>query len=168
VRRSETKRQEWTLCSNSAESAPKKEAEGEIERPPERGGESVVAENGKHKLLEHEFEDLLLDVLDQDYDLAVRRRADSLERRRRDLATLSFSYRWLGPREARAVVRVEGAQDFKAILPIDASSPEELRRSAEDCESLVLFLAEHLEAKRDATMAAAASGQLRWGRREDD
>ena len=127
-----------------------------------------MAGNGKHKQLEREFEDLLLDVLDQDYDLAVRRRDDALERRRRDLATLTFSYRWSGPREARAVVRVEGARDFKAILPVDASSPEELRRSAEDCESLVLFLSEHLERKRSESMAVAATGQLAWGRREDD
>ena len=127
-----------------------------------------MATNGKHKLLEREFEDLLLDVLDQDYDLAVRRQDDALERRRRDLATLTFSYRWSGPREARAVVRVEGAKDFKAILPIDASSPEELRRSAEDCESLVLFLAEHLDVKREESLTGAASGRLRWGRREDD
>jgi hypothetical protein len=127
-----------------------------------------VAGNGKHKQLEREFEDLLLDVLDQDYDLAVRRRDDALERRRRDLATLTFSYRWSGPREARAVVRVDGARDFKAILPVDASSPEEMRRSAEDCESLVLFLSEHLERKRSESMACAASGQLSWGRREDD
>lgn len=127
-----------------------------------------MAGNGKHKQLEREFEDLLLDVLDQDYDLAVRRRDDALERRRRDLATLSFSYRWSGPREARAVVRVEGARDFKAILPIDASSPEEMRRSAEDCESLVLFLSEHLERKRNDSMAVAASGRIPWGRREDD
>lgn len=127
-----------------------------------------MAGTGKHKQLEREFEDLLLDVLDQDYDLAVRRRDDALERRRRDLATLTFSYRWLGPREGRAVVRVEGAREFKAILPVDASSPEELRRSAEDCESLVLFLSEHLERKRSASMAVAATGQLAWGRREDD
>jgi len=127
-----------------------------------------VASNGKHKQLEREFEDLLLDVLDQDYDLAVRRRDDALERRRRDLATLVFSYRWSGPREARAVVRVEGAKEFKAILPVDASSPEEMRRSAEDCESLVLFLSEHLERKRSESMAVAARGQLAWGRREDD
>lgn len=127
-----------------------------------------MASNGKHKQLEREFEDLLLDVLDQDYDLAVRRRDDALERRRRDLATLTFSYRWSGPREARAVVRVEGARDFKAILPVDASSPEEMRRSAEDCESLVLFLSEHLERKRSDTLASAASGRLPWGRREDD
>ena len=127
-----------------------------------------MASNGKHKQLEREFEDLLLDVLDQDYDLAVRRRDDALERRRRDLATLVFSYRWSGPREARAVVRVEGAKEFKAILPVDASSPEEMRRSAEDCESLVLFLSEHLERKRSESMAVAARGQLAWGRREDD
>jgi hypothetical protein len=127
-----------------------------------------VAGNGKHKQLEREFEDLLLDVLDQDYDLAVRRREDALERRRRDLATLVFSYRWSGPREARAVVRVEGAKEFKAILPVDASSPEEMRRSAEDCESLVLFLSEHLERKRSETMVVAASGRLARGRREDD
>ena len=127
-----------------------------------------MASNGKHKQLEREFEDLLLDVLDQDYDLAVRRRDDTLERRRRDLATLLFSYRWSGPREARAVVRVEGAKDFKAILPVDASSPEEMRRSAEDCESLVLFLSEHLERKRSESMTVAARGQLAWGRREDD
>jgi len=127
-----------------------------------------VASNGKHKQLEREFEDLLLDVLDQDYDLAVRRRDDALERRRRDLATLVFSYRWSGPREARAVVRVEGAKEFKAILPVDASSPEEMRRSAEDCESLVLFLSEHLERKRSDSMTVAARGQLAWGRREDD
>ena len=116
-----------------------------------------MATNGKHKALEREFEDLLLDVLDQDYDLAVRRRDDSLERRRRDLATLSLSYRWFGAREARAVVPLEGSRDFKAILPVDASSPEELRRSAEDCESLVLFLAEHLEHKRSESMAVAAT-----------
>jgi hypothetical protein len=127
-----------------------------------------VAGNGKHKQLEREFEDLLFDVLDQDYDLAVRRRDDSLERRRRDLATLTFSYRWAGPREARVVVRVEGAKDFKAILPVDASSPEEMRRSAEDCESLVLFLSEHLERKRSDSIAVASRGQLAWGRREDD
>lgn len=128
----------------------------------------MTSSNGKHKTLEREFEDLLLDVLDQDYDLAVRRRDDALERRRRDLAILTFSYRWSGPREARAVVRVEGARDFKAILPVDASSPEEMRRSAEDCESLVLFLAEHLSAKRDKALTAAAAGERRWGRRDDD
>ncbi len=127
-----------------------------------------MAGNGKHKQLEREFEDLLLDVLDQDYDLSVRRRDDALERRRRDLATLTFSYRWSGPREARAVVRIEGAKEFKAILPVDASSPEEMRRSAEDCESLVLFLSEHLERKRSETMSVAASGRITWGRREDD
>ena len=66
------------------------------------------------------------------------------------------------------MVRVEGSRDFKAILPIDASSPEDLRRSAEDCESLVLFLSEWLERKREESLEVAASGKIRWGRREDD
>jgi hypothetical protein len=122
----------------------------------------------KKKALEREFEALLLDVLDQDYDLAVRRSDDPLERRKANLATLSFEYHWSGPREARAVVRIDGARAFKAILPVDASSPEELRRSAEDCEALVLFLAEHLEEKREKMLTEAAAGRLRFGRREDD
>ena len=71
-----------------------------------------MAATTKKKALEREFEELLLDVLDQDYDLAVRRSDDPLERRKRDLATLSFEYHWSGPREARAVVRVAGARDF--------------------------------------------------------
>jgi hypothetical protein len=127
-----------------------------------------VAAITKKKALEREFEALLLDVLDQDYDLAVRRLDDPIERRKRDLATLSFEYHWSGPREARAVVRVDGERSFKAILPVDASSPEELRRSAEDCEALVLFLAEHLEVKREKLLADAAAGRVRFGRREDD
>ncbi len=127
-----------------------------------------MAATTKKKVLEREFEELLLDVLDQDYDLAVRRRDDPLERRKRDLATLSFEYHWSGPREARAVVRVDGVRDFKAILPVDASSVEELRRSAEDCEALVLFLAEHLGDKREKLLADAIAGRVQFGRREDD
>lgn len=127
-----------------------------------------MAATTKKKALEREFEELLLDVLDQDYDLAVRRRDDPLERRTRDLATLSFEYHWSGPREARAVVRVDGVRDFEAILPVDASSVEELRRSAEDCEALVLFLAEHLEDKREKVLADVVAGRVRYGRREDD
>ena len=57
-------------------------------------------------------------------------------------------------------------RDYRDL--IDASSPEDLRRSAEDCESLVLFLSEWLERKRDESLEVAASGKIRWGRREDD
>lgn len=142
--------------------------EGRSEAPRSRGRGCGLAGTVKRKVLEREFEELLLDVLDQDYDLAVRRRDDPLERRKRDLALLTFEYHWSGPREARAVVRVEGARDFKAILPVDASSVEDLRRSAEDCEALVLFLAEHLESKREKVLVDAAAGRVPFGRREDD
>jgi hypothetical protein len=43
-----------------------------------------------------------------------------------------------------------------------------MRRCAEDCEALVLYLTEHLAEKRERAMSEAASGRLRWGRREDD
>jgi len=118
--------------------------------------------------MEREFEDLLLDVLEQDYDLSVRHSEDRLDRRRRDVATLSFEYHYDSPREAKSVVRITGVGDFKAILPVDFGTPEGLRRSAEDCEALVLYLTEHLEIRREKTLADAAAGKVRWGRREDD
>lgn len=118
--------------------------------------------------MEREFEDLLLDVLEQDYDLSVRHADDRLDRRRRDIATLSFEYHYDAQHEAKAVVRVEGVSGFKAILPVDFASADGLRRSAEDCESLVLYLTEHLGGEREKTLAEAASGRVRWGRREDD
>jgi len=120
-------------------------------------------------MLEREFEELLLDVLEQDYDLAVRHaKTDRLERRKRGIATLEFEFHHESANEAKAVVRVAGVADFKAILPVDFSSPDGMRRSAEDCEALVLYLTEYLEAAREKTLVAAAAGRVRWGRREDD
>ena len=118
--------------------------------------------------MEREFEDLLLDVLEQDYDLPVRHGEDRLERRKRDTASLNFEYHYDAAHEAKAVVRIDGVGDFKAILPVDFGSADGLRRSAEDCEALVLFLTEHLSNAREKTLAEAASGRVRWGRREDD
>jgi undecaprenyl pyrophosphate synthase len=123
---------------------------------------------GKRKALEREFEELLLDVLEQDYDLTVRHGTDRLDRRKRDVATLQFEYHYDGAREAKAVVRVAGVAEFKAILPVDFASADGLRRSAEDCEALVLYLTEYLEEQREKTLTAAAAGRVRWGRREDD
>jgi hypothetical protein len=123
---------------------------------------------GKRRALEREFEELLLDVLEQDYDLSVRHSSARLDRRRRDVAKLEFEYHYDAPKEAKAVVRIAGVPDFKAILPVDWNSPDELRRCAEDCESLVLFLSEHLEEMREKTLTDAAAGRVRWGRREDD
>ena len=118
--------------------------------------------------MEREFEDLLLDVLEQDYDLSVRHADDRLERRKRDTVCLCFEYHYDTAHEAKAVVRVDGIKDFKAILPVDFASADGLRRSAEDCEALVLYLTEHLENMREKALTEAAAGRLRWGRREDD
>jgi hypothetical protein len=128
----------------------------------------MAGKGGRRRALEREFEELLLDVLEQDYDLSVRQAADKLDRRKRDVATLEFEYHYDSANEAKAIVRVAGVPKFQAMLPVEFGSPDTLRRSAEDCESLVLFLTEHLENAREKTLAAAASGRVRWGRREDD
>ncbi|HTO70436.1 MAG TPA: hypothetical protein VMR31_11300 [Myxococcota bacterium] len=128
----------------------------------------MAGKAGKRRTLEREFEELLLDVLEQDYDLGVRHSINRMERRRRDVARLEFEYHYDSPREAKAVVRIAGVAEFKAILPVDFASADGLRRSAEDCEALVLFLTEHLEEMREKTLAEAAAGRVRWGRREDD
>ena len=122
----------------------------------------------RKRSMEREFEDLLLDVLEQDYDLSVRHADDRLERRKRDTVSLCFEYHYDAAHEAKAVVRVDGIKDFKAILPVDFASADGLRRSAEDCEALVLYLTEHLETMREKALTEAAAGRLRWGRREDD
>jgi hypothetical protein len=128
----------------------------------------MAGKAGKRRVSEREFEELLLDVLEQDYDLAVRHATDRLDRRKRDIATLEFEWHHDKTNEAKVVVRVAGVAHFKAILPVDFSSPDNLRRSAEDCESLVLYLTEYLEEKREKTLVEVAAGRMRWGRREDD
>ena len=128
----------------------------------------MAGKGGKRRALEREFEELLLDVLEQDYDLSVRQAEDKIERRKRDVARLEFEYHHESANEAKAVVRVAGVANFKAMLPVDWSTPDALRRCAEDCEALVLFLSEHLEEAREKTLSAAAAGRVRWGRREDD
>jgi len=128
----------------------------------------MAGKAGKRRALESEFEELLLDVLEQDYDLAVRQATERIERRKRDLATLQFEWHYDRARGAKAVVRVAGVADFKAILPVDFTSPDALRRSAEDCESLVLYLTEYLEEKREKALTEVGAGRRPWGRREDD
>ncbi len=128
----------------------------------------MAGKAGKRKALEREFEELLLDVLEQDYDLAVRHGSDRIDRRKRGVAALQFEFHHDSANEAKCVVRIGGCGDFKAILPVDFASPDGMRRSAEDCEALVLYLSEHQEKARDETLSAAAAGRVRWGRREDD
>jgi hypothetical protein len=117
---------------------------------------------------EREFEALLIDVLNQDYDLPVRHGGDRLERRRRGLASLAFEYHYSSPTQAKVVVKVEGMASFSNLLPLDFSSAESVARSAEDCEALALFLIEHLESHEDDLLDQYAAGQLQYGRREED
>src|SRR5262245_15381937 len=128
----------------------------------------MAGKAGKRKALEREFEELLLDVLEQDYDLAVRHCGNRIDRRKRGIAILEFEFHHDTADEAKCVVRIAGVADFKAILPVDLSSPDGMRRSAEDCEALVLYLSEHQEKSRDETLSMAAAGRVKWGRREDD
>jgi hypothetical protein len=117
---------------------------------------------------EREFEALLLEVLTQDYDLPVRHGSDRLERRRRGLASLGFEYHYSSPTQAKVVVKVEGLPAFSNLLPLDFGSSEAIARSAEDCEALALFLMEHLQGARDELLDQYATGDLGYGRREDD
>lgn len=117
---------------------------------------------------EREFETLLLEVLTQDYDLPVRHGSDRLERRRRGLASLGFEYHYSSPTQAKVIVSIEGLPSFSNLLPLDFGSPESIARCAEDCEALALYLMEHLEHTQDALIDLYASGDLTYGRREED
>jgi hypothetical protein len=133
-----------------------------------RNGEPEERGMDARREREREFEDLLLDVLAQDYDLPVRRSGDHLERRSRGMATLGFEYHYSAPAQAKVVVTIDGKRGFSNLLPVDFESGESIARSAEDCEALALFLMEHLQGVRDALLADYASGALCYGRREDD
>jgi hypothetical protein len=89
-----------------------------------KGVDVMAARPKRKKSQEREFEDLLLDVLEQDYDLPVRHEDEKVDRRKRDVATLTFEYRYDQPREAKCVVRVSGVGDFKALLPVNFASPD--------------------------------------------
>ena len=117
---------------------------------------------------EKQFERMLMEVLVQDYDLAVRQ-PDDLNRRASDVACLSFEYRYEpdGSR-AKAIVTVEGVSDFSAFLPVDFACEEAMERAAEECEPLVLFLSEHLRGVRENAFVESHVSGPDYGRREDD
>ena len=120
--------------------------------------------------VERKFEELVIEVLTQDYDLDVVRHGDGLDRRRRSVAILCFDYH----HEARSgvakvVVTIEGVDSFSTMMRVDLGNRERMRQSAEDCEALALFLTEYLVGMREdlfADLDAGFSGEL--GRREDD
>ncbi|MCP4002744.1 MAG: hypothetical protein GY725_00980 [bacterium] len=124
----------------------------------------------KREALERDYEELLIDILEQDHDLAVRRNGDSLNRRRNDVATLQFAYQYVSGRtkEGKVSVSIDGFPGFSVSLVFDFSDEDELQRSAENTEGLALFLSEHLSGKQDDLMNVLAEGKLPYGRREDD
>lgn len=118
--------------------------------------------------LERRFERALVDVLAHDHGLDVRHPEDPLDRRRESVATLRFSYRYPPGGDAKAVVSIEDARRFSTVLPVDFSSQDGIERSAEQCDCLVSFLRDFLTERGAAVLDQAASGQLKYGRRDDD
>ncbi len=124
--------------------------------------------------LEREFEELLVEVLMQDYDLDVRRWGDAMDRRRKNIGTLCFDYHY-EPKSpvGKAVVSLDEADDFTSLMKVDFSSPERMLAAAEDCEALALFLSERLDERRDELLGTEdpiygdGDGDG-LGRREDD
>ena len=117
---------------------------------------------------EREFEDVLIDVLSQDYDLQVRHSADALERRRRGMACLNFEYQYSSQTQAKVVVSIAGDSGFSNMLPVDFADGDAIARSAEDCEALALYLIEYLDAQEESTLPALDAGEFDFGRREED
>lgn len=119
--------------------------------------------------LKRDFEELLIEVLTQDYDLNVRRSGDNFDRRRRDVATLCFDYDCArGSSEAKVVVTIEGVDDFSNVLPVDLRSRESIQRSAEDCEALALYLSDYLMERQEDLFYEMAAGDFEYGQREED
>jgi len=119
--------------------------------------------------IEREFEESLIEILSQDYDLPVRLQGEVLDRRRNSAATLCFQYRHSSPPlQAKAVVEIEGVNNFSVMLRLDCRNTETIRRSAEDCEALSLYLMEHFEQRNEALLARAETTPEMQYRREDD
>ncbi len=122
-----------------------------------------------HGDIEHQFEKALIEVLAHEYDLDVRHPDDSLERRRQGTATLRFAYRHTADGEtAKVIVTVDSARNFSAVLPLDLRSGRAIERSAENCETLVRFLQDHLAERSEMAFEEAGQDRLKYGRRDDD
>ena len=118
--------------------------------------------------LEREFEELLVEVLSQDYDIAVRTPGERLDRRRRDVATLGFEYHYTSDAAGKVRITIRDVPDFSTMLPVDFATPDSMQKCAEECEALALYLMEHLSQRGEDLFASAIDGDLDWGRREDD
>jgi hypothetical protein len=117
------------------------------------------------KRLREDFELALLDVLETDYDLDVRRANDKLNRRRKGVATLHFEYPKNGnPESWKVVVTIEGAEESAYTLCVDYSSLDAMEESVADCESLAMAIGAHLEECREraVTSGECDGPQRRW------
>jgi hypothetical protein len=118
--------------------------------------------------LESEFELALIDVLEQDYDLGVRLPDDAWNRRRSDVATLRFKYRWEdGEPRAKVVVSIEGKRNSSNVMLLDASSTEAIERCAENCEALALNVFAWLEECREKVVVTRERKRGRRRRWDD-
>ena len=115
------------------------------------------------------FEELLIEVLTQDHDLEVRRSDDPLDRRRANVGTLDFAYRYAdGPAKATVVVSIEDVPGFSSMLRADFSCEDSMRQAAEQCEALALFLTEHLDECGERLIPEPVDRNEEFDRREDD
>jgi len=117
------------------------------------------------KRLREDFELALMDVLETDYDLDVRRANDKLNRRRNGVATLHFEYPKNGdPDNWKVVVTIEGVEESAHTLNIDYSSEDAMEESVADCESLALAIGSCLEEYREqsVTSGACSDPHRRW------
>jgi hypothetical protein len=115
--------------------------------------------------MREDFELALLDVLESDYDLDVRRANDKLNRRRGSAATLHFEYPKNGdPANWKVAVSIEGARDSCHTLNVDYSSPDAMEESVADCESLAMAIGCYLEECRERRAASgeAPGPKRRW------
>jgi hypothetical protein len=115
--------------------------------------------------MREDFELALMDVLETDYDLDVRRANDKLNRRRNGVATLHFEYSKNGdPENWKVVVTIEGVEGSAHTLNIDYSSEDAMEESVADCESLALAIGSYLEEYREQSVTSGACGELhrRW------
>jgi hypothetical protein len=102
-----------------------------------------------------EFEQALLDVLETDYDLDVRRANDRLNRRRGSAATLQFAYPRNGdPSHWTVDVTIEGAPSPCHTLDVDWSSADTMEESVAACEDLALAIGAYLEERQESRLAA--------------
>jgi hypothetical protein len=120
------------------------------------------------KKMREEFELALIDVLETDFDLDVRRERDPLNRRKESAATLRFDYptNRSGSR-SKVVVQIEGMPESHS-LDVDWSSLDGIDESAGDCESLAMAIGTWLEERNEARMLAVAGGGASWPQRRWD